>query len=491
MDDAASGNGNRRNRRKTVSGVISHGVDGEDSTDDDRTPTETMKFPWSPPSAPTSPTEQTSPTPPKSGHKRTFSNSIFSKLNFLRNNSDEGRPPSRGDRPASRDKEHKGPTSPVKSVFSRKSIDDDIKPSPQPSPTKVEQNAALNTVPKQSKTRKRKGSLRKTALLGGRRITSDAGAGRERKGSFTLLQRPPPPKQLQQKDVVEQESPPLSVSPTGTEQQPGDFPDVDPSSSSDALKRTYSYEHPDAACSSESGWSESAAVTTARLALLTGQNGPSGEALPPTAHTASTTQLTSPVDIKSPTSQASYTSTTDDDDVLTFSRPSATAKRPPVPSNSSTNTTAATTTTSLNPSATSYFPTQPTLHPSSASTISHHSKRPRKSKRSPLSRTLSLSSPAPLEDPHDYTSTSYYGWLLLCGTWLTFTVGMGSCLEIWSWAWDVGETPYAPPELEDDPTLPIVGYYPALMVLTGVVAWVWITVAWVGMKYFRHAKIEV
>ena len=76
-------------------------------------------------------------------------------------------------------------------------------------------------------------------------------------------------------------------------------------------------------------------------------------------------------------------------------------------------------------------------------------------------------------------------------TWLTFTVGMGSCLEIWSWAWDVGETPYAPPELEDDPTLPIVGYYPALIVLTGVVAWVWITVAWIGMKYFRHAKIEV
>jgi hypothetical protein len=81
--------------------------------------------------------------------------------------------------------------------------------------------------------------------------------------------------------------------------------------------------------------------------------------------------------------------------------------------------------------------------------------------------------------------------VLLVVTWITFTVGMGSCLELWSWAWDVGETPYAPPELEDDPTLPIVGYYPALMVLTGIVSWVWITVAWVGMKYFRHAKIEV
>jgi len=68
-------------------------------------------------------------------------------------------------------------------------------------------------------------------------------------------------------------------------------------------------------------------------------------------------------------------------------------------------------------------------------------------------------------------------------------VGMGSCLGVWSWAWDVGETPYAPPELEDDPTLPIVGYYPALIVLTGVAAWVWVVVAWVGMKYFRHARV--
>ncbi|GKT85132.1 hypothetical protein Ct61P_02982 [Colletotrichum tofieldiae] len=46
------------------------------------------------------------------------------------------------------------------------------------------------------------------------------------------------------------------------------------------------------------------------------------------------------------------------------------------------------------------------------------------------------------------------------------------------------------PELEDDPTLPIVGYYPALIILTCIMAWVWVIVAWVGMKYFRHAKIS-
>jgi hypothetical protein len=194
--------------------------------------------------------------------------------------------------------------------------------------------------------------------------------------------------------------------------------------------------------------------------------------------------LGSPLDMKSPMSQASYASTTtDDDDILTFDRPSkisgSGASAPPPP---------------FSKSATSYFPSV-----SSSSNIA--TSRRSSKRRSPLSRTLPLnatSTSAPYttsssssEFGHDYTETAYWGWVLLVVTWITFTVGMGSCLELWSWAWDVGETPYAPPELEDDPTLPIVGYYPALMVLTGVVSWVWITVAWVGMKYFRHAKIEV
>jgi hypothetical protein len=94
-----------------------------------------------------------------------------------------------------------------------------------------------------------------------------------------------------------------------------------------------------------------------------------------------------------------------------------------------------------------------------------------------------------LEEEWDYSETEWWGWVVLVVTWVVFVVGMGSCLGVWSWAWDVGETPYAPPELEDDPTLPITGYYPALMVLTAVMAWVWVVVAWVGMKYFRHAKV--
>lgn len=90
----------------------------------------------------------------------------------------------------------------------------------------------------------------------------------------------------------------------------------------------------------------------------------------------------------------------------------------------------------------------------------------------------------------DYSETEWWGWIILIVTWLGFVIGIGSCFGVWSWAWDVGETPYAPPELEDDPTLPIVGYYPALITLTAVMSWVWVVVAWVGMKYFKHANIS-
>lgn len=111
--------------------------------------------------------------------------------------------------------------------------------------------------------------------------------------------------------------------------------------------------------------------------------------------------------------------------------------------------------------------------------------------KSPLSLT-DLASPLPVSaDPGwDYAETEWWGWVMLVVTWVVFVIGMGSCLDVWSWAWDVGKTPYAPPELEDDPTLPIVGYYPALLILTSVMAWVWVFIAWIGMKYFRHAKIS-
>jgi hypothetical protein len=41
--------------------------------------------------------------------------------------------------------------------------------------------------------------------------------------------------------------------------------------------------------------------------------------------------------------------------------------------------------------------------------------------------------------------------------------------------------------IKGDETLGMSGYYSSLMVLTGaVVAWIWVVLNWVGMKYFRH-----
>jgi hypothetical protein len=111
--------------------------------------------------------------------------------------------------------------------------------------------------------------------------------------------------------------------------------------------------------------------------------------------------------------------------------------------------------------------------------------------RSPLATSPQSPSSSPDEEHiHDYAETAFWGYVILLVSWIVFVVGMGSCFGVWSWAWDVGETPYAPPELEDDPTLPIVGYYPSVLVLTCIMAWVWVVVAWVGMKYFRHADFK-
>lgn len=136
-------------------------------------------------------------------------------------------------------------------------------------------------------------------------------------------------------------------------------------------------------------------------------------------------------------------------------------------------------------SSDSYFATQ--LDPTTVSRQT--SLRAKHRAKSPLATTEVNSAHAQSISMVDYSETEWWGWIILIVTWLIFVVGMGSCFGVWSWAWDVGETPYAPPELEDDPTLPIVGYYPALIVMTAVMSWVWVVVAWVGMKYFKHANI--
>ena len=473
---------NRRDRRKTVSGAL---PPTENNKKTDRlTPVDAMRFPWSSPSAPTSPASPTTPShgapalaKASSGHKHTFSGSILAKIHFLRNLGEDGRPPSRGgERSNSRDKE---PTSPTKSLFSRKSVEGDVTRPASPTSPKAEKENALSAALKQSKTRKRKGSLRKTALLGGRHIISE---GRERKGSFSLLQRSPSAKQAVRQETMEQQEPlESSIPPStidGAVDESSSLPDAD--SRPQSLRRQFSYESPVVASSSDSGWSEPPAATAARLSLVMEH-----KARAQSGSGTMVNDLGSPVDVKSPTSQSqtSYTSTTDDDDVLTFDRP---VKAP-------ASSAASVLTAPLSSAATSYFPSvaSSSLAPTHAHTSLPHRRTSKHTSPLSLSTPLSASGEPYSMEPHDYTETAYWGWVILFATWLTFTVGMGSCLEIWSWAWDVGQTPYAPPELEDDPTLPIVGYYPALMVLTGVVALVWITVAWVGMKYFRHAKIEV
>ena len=156
-----------------------------------------------------------------------------------------------------------------------------------------------------------------------------------------------------------------------------------------------------------------------------------------------------------------YASTTDDDEAVTLHSPSASVPSPSGNINS--------------------------LHAPAA--MSQLRRRPLRTTPHTSLSTVQSPTDLALEEVWDYSETEWWGWIILTATWIVFVVGMGSCLGVWSWAWDVGETPYAPPELEDDPTLPIIGYYPALVVCTAVMAWVWVVVAWVGMKYFRHAKM--
>ncbi|KAF3398355.1 hypothetical protein F1880_005947 [Penicillium rolfsii] len=169
---------------------------------------------------------------------------------------------------------------------------------------------------------------------------------------------------------------------------------------------------------------------------------------------------------------------TDDEEFVSFPRISTTKS-----SASSTSSSKLTPPTPLHISTKSDYSSYP--HPADPDTPYRNVHR---AKSSPLAtHPVEMNTSA---DTWDYSETEWWGWIILIVTWLVFVIGMGSCFGVWSWAWDVGETPYAPPELEDDPTLPIVGYYPALIILTAVMSWVWVVVAWVGMKYFKHANIS-
>jgi hypothetical protein len=330
--------------------------------------------------------------PSPTGHKRSLSGSILSKLSFLRAGADETQ--------AAMD--HRTPPSEYVEG------DDVVLPK--------KTGRAMAVAVQQQKTRRRKGSLRKAALLG-------RGAQRETRESKSL------PLDTHQPFVAESTLSPTSPEETNEQIFGLGISESTPRPSMDGY------------------------ASRTNNSLL-----PSITTLPMGAQDrnvfTSTTSATSPT--------MTYTSTTDEEDILSMNN----HLPPPLRD------------APLSSGSDSYFP------PLSR-------RRSTKTAKSPLSVAGIATTPLPPPDTDwDYSETEWWGWVILICTWIVFVVGMGSCLGVWSWAWDVGETPYAPPELEDDPTLPIVGYYPALIILTAVMAWVWVVVAWVGMKYFRHAKIS-
>lgn len=320
-------------------------------------------------------------------HKRSHSGGILSRLSFLRSGTDA----------------QGNPTSPP-----RKSPPNDARPfDEQPlHPRNGDMEPAMAAVMRSHKARKRKGSLRKTALLTTGRLMFDRRASVDR-----------------QEPV---KSPPLA-----------DGSHDDPTVPSNGSVAETDY---DASASSAAGSSPWTLPPPSHLKLdtLTPAITDSNSILSPTNQD---TSLLSPDLITSPISR--YASTTSDDDAG--------------------------------------------LHLPLGASAADLTRR-RSTLRNPIVASPARATSSP--PPHSSADTEYWGWVILIATWIVFVVGMGSCLGVWSWAWDVGETPYAPPELEDDATLPIVGYYPALIVCTGVMAWVWCLVAWVGMKYFRHARFD-
>ncbi|KAI1098517.1 hypothetical protein F4804DRAFT_121410 [Jackrogersella minutella] len=274
--------------------------------------------------------------------------------------------------------------------------------------------ALAAAISQQQKTRKRKGSLRKVALLG-------RGAARERR-----------------------ELKPLAIDTSVAIQpaaEPGATPKPPPMVADEGLGLG--------------------------ISDLTPRPSMDGYARRDVVPIPSTSPLESESQVTSPT--ISYTSTEDEEDGLSIPVRVPSPLRPEL---------------SLSSGSESYYPNRT---PSN----SLQRRRSVKHAKSPLSLQGLTASPLPTaHEDHNYSETEWWGWVVLVVTWFVFIIGMGSCLNVWSWAWDVGTTPYAPPELEDDPTLPIVGYYPALLILTCIMAWVWVVVAWIGMKYFRHAKIS-
>ncbi|KAJ8103969.1 hypothetical protein POJ06DRAFT_234949 [Lipomyces tetrasporus] len=100
-------------------------------------------------------------------------------------------------------------------------------------------------------------------------------------------------------------------------------------------------------------------------------------------------------------------------------------------------------------------------------------------------------------DDTDYSYTVQCGWVVLFSTWIIFVLGVGSMFGVWKWVWapaleDMSHNSISVLEpvgtIDEESDFPIEEYYPSMIMLLCVVAWIWCVVSWVGMKLFRHAK---
>ncbi|KAJ4306352.1 hypothetical protein N0V88_001152 [Collariella sp. IMI 366227] len=430
-----------------------------------------MDFPASQPGASADAPPPAATRSPASGRKRSSSGAggLLSKLPFMRSTGDHRQRPRRNtlesEQPAP------PPSLPIPSFITIPAEPAQrhvpaASPAPPTAPHALQQQQTLQ-LPQQIKTRRRRGSLRKVALLGrgvqrerreGRRLSIDT--------KVDLNNVNGPPSSLVRVDGRPKHIPILINTSGNTSPYGLGISDLTPRPSMDGYttRAVFPTSDPDAT------------PIASKIPTIT-TNTPT-----PPKRESSTSDVTPSINY----------STTDDEDALHMT---ARSTNPSIPVSLTSSAASLLlrperTTSSLSSGSESYFlshsrpPSSPSLSVAGSPSSNNnsiptiHRRRPSIQRaKSPLALT-SLSPPLPTQDADwDYAETEWWGWIILVVTWTV-------------WAWDVGTTPYAPPELEDDPTLPIVGYYPSLIILTGVMAWVWVLVAWVGMKYFRHAQVS-
>ena len=414
------------------------------------------------------------------GRKRSSSGAggLFSKLPFMRSTGDY-RPRSRRE-PNETDPAAPMPSLPIPSFITIPADSPDRHDpaaATAPLPHNLQHRASDSQQHQQQKTRRRRGSLRKVALLG-------RGAQRERResrGGLTIDTT---------LDDHRGSGPPVEIIVAGNRAVSASPVPIDGRARSiPLLKRTG-----DDPSSYGLGISDITPRPSMDGYTILSDPTSDPDSTPTIALAPAVMSLTSePGKTAADTSPSINYSTTDDEDALHMARSNPTSNPIPLPSISASASHLRPDRASLSSGSESYYLPRPPGPPGSASSLPSLQRRrstATQRAKSPLALTA-LAAPLPSPDADwDYAETEWWGWIILLVTWTVFVTGMGSCLGVWSWAWDVGTTPYAPPELEDDPTLPVVGYYPALIILTGVMAWVWVVVAWTGMKYFRHAQVS-